>query len=122
MYHQITRNKRNSVIVIIGFLAVAIAALGRQDAGKSRRVLRNPVIAYVGVVSYGIYLWHQTVLGEIHDKLLSPGQGFKRFVVMVTVGFVVTVGVASLSWFGLERPIMRLARRPLFQRRSSQPE
>jgi peptidoglycan/LPS O-acetylase OafA/YrhL len=103
---------------VIGFLSVAIAALGRQDVGVSRRALRLPAVAYLGVISYGIYLWHQTVLGEIYDRWLSPGQGFKQLAVMVALGFAVTVGVSSLSWFGLERPIMRFARRPLFERRS----
>ncbi len=111
-YTGAERTARYVLWCAIGFFTVAIAALGRQDAGFSRRVLRWRPIAYVGVISYGIYLWHEAVLGEIYDQWLDPRHGVRPFAAMLVVGFVVTCVIASISWFGLERPLMRLARRP----------
>src|SRR5438552_922855 len=39
-------------------LVVAPTALGNQRRGRLRAVLASRPIAFVGIVSYGIYLWH----------------------------------------------------------------
>ena len=82
-------------------------------ARRSRleRVLNARVVAYVGLVSYGVYLWHLQLIDLIQGTWFPGGfvatNAFALFV--VTAAFA--VGVASVSWFVLERPALAFARR-----------
>jgi peptidoglycan/LPS O-acetylase OafA/YrhL len=93
--------------------AVAVhSGVGAElDATRSRPIalLTHPIMAWLGTISYGIYLWHKPVLDAI------DGQG-TRFVshastlgvvglLAVTVAGAVVLGAAS--WYLLERPAQR---------------
>ena len=68
-------------------------------------------VAYIGLVSYGLYLWHYQLGNYIMREVFgwSPSQG--SALVAVVVVFLATLAVASLSWFALERPLQRWAHR-----------
>lgn len=89
-------------VVVAGCLVVP-GVFG--SGGVIRRGLRARPVAYVGVVSYGMYLWHTSIIDEVarHDSMSAGLQVF--------VALVVTVIVASASWYGLERPILRRVHR-----------
>lgn len=71
---------------------------------RLRRVLSNPATLYLGTISYGIYLYHILVGSAV--AAIWPGlAGSYAFVVVASV---VTVLIATVSWFGIERPILRL--------------
>jgi peptidoglycan/LPS O-acetylase OafA/YrhL len=59
---------------------------------------------WLGTISYGLYLWH-----EIFLKLAPGGRPIstRGHVLAVTLGFA----AASVSYYGMERPILRLKRR-----------
>src|SRR5262249_52950501 len=44
------------------FFVLHPAVFGPQDRSAVRRLLRWPPLMYVGLVSYGVYLWHQSWL------------------------------------------------------------
>jgi peptidoglycan/LPS O-acetylase OafA/YrhL len=97
-----------------------------SHAGKSvRRVVDFAPIAYLGVISYGIYLWHQAFITKIHQWggwAPKPGQnvlvGFRgSFLVHAFGALALTTIVASLSWFLIERPILRRKNIPLLRSR-----
>ncbi|MGI9196719.1 MAG: acyltransferase family protein [Candidatus Nanopelagicales bacterium] len=75
------------------------------------RVLRNPVVVYLGTISYGVFLWHLVLLRFIQDGLGLPvfGGGFWIVWPLVVVASVI---VASISWFSLERPLQAWSHRP----------
>ena len=83
--------------------------IGALAAAPRSGVLGSPLLAGLGTISYGFYLWHVPVLLFLrgHDLLaLDP-------VVGTLVAFVPSLAVATVSWFALERPILRwAARRP----------
>jgi peptidoglycan/LPS O-acetylase OafA/YrhL len=60
----------------------------------------------LGIVSYAFYLWHLPVFFAI--RYFDPHW---NDVVRVIVACVVTLSLTLLSWFLLERPLMRWAKR-----------
>ena len=62
---------------------------------------------YVGLVSYGVYLWHQAWVGR---AVSWQGQPTFRasFPAVLTTALAWTLITASASWFLLERPLLRV--------------
>lgn len=96
---------------VLSFFLVAIAVVGPQDTGVVRRVLRHPAAVWTGSVSYGIYLWHQTVLTLLFHGLLGGAKGARSFLLLVSLGVPLSAGVAAASWYLLERPLIAWAHR-----------
>jgi peptidoglycan/LPS O-acetylase OafA/YrhL len=88
------------------FFVLFPAVFGPQDRSMVRRFLRWPPLVYVGLVSYGVYLWHQSWL-ERAVKWNAQPDFHASFPAIVTVGFALTMVTASVSWFALERPLLR---------------
>jgi peptidoglycan/LPS O-acetylase OafA/YrhL len=91
----------------VGFLLALPAAFGDQRRGLPRRILGNRMLAWFGLVSYGVFLWHQPLMPTIldHGGLdLIPGMPFVS--ALIAVGAVSTA-VAAASYYIVERPILR---------------
>ena len=43
------------------------AVVGDQRRGLARRILALPVLAWLGMISYGIYLWHLPVMSGARE-------------------------------------------------------
>lgn len=109
-------------------LLILPAVFGTQtrDSSLVRRFLTNRVVVYLGVVSYGIYLWHDPWI----DRYI-PWSGVPNFAIynsdvpfawhtsrvvsipffaMILAILALTVATASVSWFLVERPTLRLKR------------
>jgi peptidoglycan/LPS O-acetylase OafA/YrhL len=72
-----------------------------------RLIFANPVIYYLGLISYSLYLWHfivlqqlEVILGDANETL----QGFPRFL----ISLLLVVLVSSVSYFAFERPFFHL--------------
>lgn len=93
----------------IAALVVAPGVFGAQDRGGVRRFLRWRPLVAVGVISYGLYLWHLTFL----ELLVEPGTfpAPAAFVPLIVVALPPTLVVAAGSWLLIERPTMRRVRR-----------
>jgi peptidoglycan/LPS O-acetylase OafA/YrhL len=72
------------------------------------RWLLHPALRWAGFVSYGFYLWHLAVLRELTDAGWRGKVGALGYLV---VALVLSVGLAAASWYAIERPSLRLARR-----------
>ena len=87
-----------------GFTLVALAAgmviVGGPATPWIRRVLEWPPLRLLGVISYGVYLWHWPILVILDEARLGLRDFAHRIVVLV-----VTLIVATLSYRLLERPI-----------------
>ncbi len=100
---------------LMGLCVVAPAVFGDQYRGTGRRVLRAGPMVFLGIVSYGIYLWHFPVLiWTIQHNVYRELHGTPRInffeVTAVTLGL--TVLIATASWFLLEKPIIGFSHRP----------
>ncbi len=91
------------------FAAVAFVMpgfLGTEGWGAWRRFLASPLMAYLGTISYGIFLWHLFVLESASYLFGIPGfSGWFWLLWPITV--VGTVGFAHLSYVLIERPAQR---------------
>lgn len=88
------------------FFLLLPAVFGRQDRGLVRRFLQLQPMVYLGLISYGIYLWHQAWVGQAFSWQDRP-VFFASFAAVVTTAFAWTLITASASWFLLERPLLR---------------
>lgn len=87
-------------------LIVIPVVFGDPNANLPRRVLANPAIAWLGLISYGFYLWHVTIA-----YYLGFGGAEESFVVVLLLTVAITVPIAAASYYLLERPLMRLPSR-----------
>jgi peptidoglycan/LPS O-acetylase OafA/YrhL len=104
----------------LSFFLVAPAAFGERLGGVPRRVLAWRPLAFLGLVSYGVYLYHLVVaelIGESSDPghFSAGGWGVtahlgQRFSTLAL--FVLTVAastaVAAISYRVIELPFLRL--------------
>ncbi len=79
MYHQIARNKRNSVIVIIAFLAVWLLAgliIGELAYGNGGAISGAIILGLLGVGAalFSYYYGSQTVLAAVGAQEADPQQ------------------------------------------------
>jgi peptidoglycan/LPS O-acetylase OafA/YrhL len=101
----------------IAFFLLLPAVFADDAHGVPRRILRNRVVAWLGLISYGVFLWHHPIalkLAEAHDKGLFPSF---RMLGITAATFVIAVACATASYYLLERPILRYKDRPFRRRR-----
>jgi peptidoglycan/LPS O-acetylase OafA/YrhL len=100
------------------FFFLLPAVFGPQDRGVTRRFLQLRPIVYLGMISYGIYLWHQAFITKVHqwegwaDNPLPNGP----YLQVLIPALALTILVASLSWYLVEAPLLRRKDRPIFSR------
>jgi len=76
-----------------------------------RRVLGNPVMSWLGTISYGVYLWHLPLEIAIARWMNWPiFRGHFAGLYLLTAGSATVV--AAASWYLLERPLLRRFSRP----------
>lgn len=93
------------------FFLLIPAAFGDQSRGLFRRLLRWKPIVFLGLVSYGVYLWHEGFILHARDGTASglfSGAFGGQFLPMLIVTLALSTFVASISYEALERPILRL--------------
>lgn len=93
---------------LFGVAMVLPAVFGQDHGGAVRRVLGWSVLVWVGMVSYGVYLWHVTV-----ERLVAEHHGLDRLgtIGSTAVALAGTLAVAAASWYGLERWAIAWGRR-----------
>jgi peptidoglycan/LPS O-acetylase OafA/YrhL len=96
------------VFGLVALLLLLPAVFGGDRGGLPRRVLANPVLAWIGLISYGIFLWHLAIASKF-----GPGDADLPYVWSLIAIAIVSVAVAALSYYLIERPILRLKYRRL---------
>ena len=89
-----------SLTALAGGLTVAAAF-----AAPTLRFGNKPMML-CGDLSYGLYLWHMPVLLWLQPRM--PTDAPWRFAITT---FAITIALSALTWFAIERPILRWARR-----------
>jgi len=92
---------------LVAILVLLPAVAGAEQGGWPRRLLRLPLLAWLGLVSYGIYLWHHTLMSWLVGQDVMewvPGSGF---IVLTVLTLALTLVCAAGSYYVVERPILR---------------
>ncbi|KEZ19813.1 putative membrane-located cell surface saccharide saccharideacetylase protein [Sphingobium yanoikuyae] len=94
-------------------LFAGVVAFARQGyRGPAQWILGNPILRYLGRISYGMYLYHLFVMAFLFRDAARYSVMFQsRGWALMLFGTVITVALASLSWYLLEAPINRLKQR-----------
>ena len=69
------------------------------------RLLTLRPVAWIGLISYGIFLWHHPLTGKL--TRVEDWTPHGSFVLYTLVVFAVATTAATLSYYLLERPILR---------------
>jgi peptidoglycan/LPS O-acetylase OafA/YrhL len=121
---------RHLLYAVIGVTMVVPAVVGTPGRGLVRRLLANPVLGWLGVVSYGLYLWHLTAFSLLSRWGFGSVAPIHPYLAWPLAGLALTSLVAGASWYGVERPLLRLkglvpagpgARRPVPPARATVP-
>jgi peptidoglycan/LPS O-acetylase OafA/YrhL len=73
--------------------------------GRARAVLAAAPLRFVGVVSYGVFLYHQLAIGVAGSRLRGSGWLVLAENAAAALGLALALGAAS--WIVVERPAMR---------------
>jgi peptidoglycan/LPS O-acetylase OafA/YrhL len=97
--------------VLIWAWAVALVVLAAAPRERWTAVLRLPSVVWLGRISYGLYMFHEIAIGLVRWLgAWIPSFAGREFVLAVLKPSV-TIALAAASYYGLERPFLRLKRR-----------
>ncbi|MEI6898597.1 MAG: acyltransferase [Bacteroidota bacterium] len=108
-YPNILKSLKEPILVVI-YSGLIILAIKNSFHGIFKYFLENRVIVYLGKISYGMYVFH-LFMSPFYWKFIVkyihvPYSDIKGFIIF----FIITVTLASLSWFLIEKPINDLKR------------
>jgi peptidoglycan/LPS O-acetylase OafA/YrhL len=94
--------------VLYGGIAVFLVApmvLGGARRSLPARLLATRALAWLGLVSYGIFLWHQPFVAELlRIQSWFPAAGYLPYTLAVAAA---ATAIAAVSYYLLERPVLR---------------
>jgi peptidoglycan/LPS O-acetylase OafA/YrhL len=94
---------------LFGFFLLLPAVFGRQDRGWVRPFLASRPMAFLGLISYGLYLWHATVIDLVmeHSGWTLWHIPFLPFFLAV---LSLTAALSTVTYMLVERPCIGLGR------------
>jgi peptidoglycan/LPS O-acetylase OafA/YrhL len=85
--------------ILIGPLCIAIAVSTAFSGKMWRATIATPVLVFLSVISYNLYLWNLEIAVWLHNAGLAPATAF---VLSIVAGLL----VASAITYWIERPIL----------------
>lgn len=109
-----------SVIALASAGAVTFAIWCSQTNSIFGRPIRARSLCYVGQVSYCLYLVHQPIYNALSGRVAKShiGSGVGAAISVMVLGFVVSLGITSLSWYLFESQILKLKGRLQYRRQT----
>ncbi|MCL4264074.1 MAG: acyltransferase [Anaerolineae bacterium] len=98
---EVPVNYYHKEYILFGFLWSLVVFACVAGRGVLRKLFENPLLRYLGFISFSAYLLHIIVLYVVYEADIEiPIKGW------VTVG--VTIALSHLSWVLIEKPISRI--------------
>jgi peptidoglycan/LPS O-acetylase OafA/YrhL len=95
--------------VPIAALLLIPGVMMMRGGGSLRALYRVRPLAWVGVVSYGFYLWHIALFRWLSEWIGRGTLPLVELPFVIAAVMVVALSIAALSWYFVERPVLRLA-------------
>lgn len=108
----------SNALMLIAAPLIVLPALAPDASSVVGRILSFRPLLWLGTISYGLYLYHVTLMAWLldhHGTELGPS----AWVSLAVVSLAVTTVAAAASWYLLENPALRL--KSLRLRRPSAP-
>jgi len=99
---------RHVLQAIFALALILPAVFGNPERGAVRRLLGNRILLWVGLVSYGLYLWHAAIIAKL--ARLGALDAFSP-VAFLALALALSLLIAAVSFYAIERPALRLSRR-----------
>jgi peptidoglycan/LPS O-acetylase OafA/YrhL len=90
-------------LVALGAAGILIGFIGISNHFKA---LANPVLTYLGKISYGLYVYHMA--GLLVSRPWFRTNTALGYIAYASVGLLITVIVSIISYHWLESPFLRL--------------
>jgi peptidoglycan/LPS O-acetylase OafA/YrhL len=107
VYDDVSYLGEHVLYALVAALFLAPAVFGAGAGGWPRRLLASRVLAWLGLVSYGVFLYHGPLvlwLSEQEADQWLPGSGY---VSLAAIAVAMGVACAALSYYLVERPVLR---------------
>jgi peptidoglycan/LPS O-acetylase OafA/YrhL len=101
---------RHELYTLVALGLIVPAILAEPGRGVVGRILSARVLAYLGLISYGIYLYHYALVRQLDDWISFPGPAAVRFALHALLALLGASVLATLSYYLVERPALRLKR------------
>jgi peptidoglycan/LPS O-acetylase OafA/YrhL len=90
-----------------------VFAIANADHPQVNRYLSNKPVRFIARISYSLYLWHQVCNGLVHAwvKNSEPRMLAGTDIWIALMGIALTFLIATASYFLLEKPLLRYARK-----------
>lgn len=92
---------------LFSLLFLLPATFGDDRGGWPRRLLHNRVLAWFGLVSYGIFLWHIPLMIWLWEQGATRWIPELAFPVLLGTSLAFATVCAAASFYLVERPILR---------------
>jgi len=98
---------RQVLFGLVAALLVAPAALGIAHRGFVMRALDSRPAVLLGTISYGVFLWHDQWIAQLHTWGAFDWIRDARTATVLVLVLALTLVTATASWMLVERPILR---------------
>jgi peptidoglycan/LPS O-acetylase OafA/YrhL len=100
----------NEMVIALGYGACLVAILFGERS--LQRLFELPLLRQIGMISYGLYMWHLPLLNFFRNAILPHSvqtQVYPAYVSYWLWAIIVIMPVAVASYVMVEKPWMRLA-------------
>lgn len=98
----------------VGLFYVCLLLIGvSEESGVVKKLLNLKPLIELGVVAYGLYLFHQLVNGLAHGLILGSNYALSgwRDAVVTLFSFLLVFTLAHISWRWFEKPLVTVGHR-----------
>ena len=110
-YHADYFSDSGQLLLELGASVMSVLPALRRDPERdavSRMLTAGPIVS-LGVISYGVYLWHDVLIYELRGG--GHHQPVAEAVAATAAGLGLTLAVATVSYRLVEAPVLRRVRR-----------